>query len=497
MNISNLSNLIEVATSTSNESNYIQSKILDLAFSGSFLPKEIPGPDTWETLRLAEVCEYIQRGKSPKYDEKGEVRVVSQKCVQWSGFNPEHARYIENSTIEKYTQDRFLRDSDILWNSTGSGTVGRTCIFSSHNDQRKYVADSHVTVLRSTRVFPKFLLYWTRSPKIQDRVLGLTTGSTNQQELNLSTIKSLEISIPDLKYQALLANHIDVLITLCEELDICMKASQEVLSKARKSSIDAISTAQTPEELQNSWERIQRNWEVFAGSSESIGDLRGLILTFAASGLLVKQNLSENPPRFDSVSSTKEIPENWIWCELDAIASYGGNGSVSPKSIPKDGWILDLEDIEKSTSRLLVRSFGADRKTTSNKSSFNSGDVLYGKLRPYLDKVLVADMPGFCTTEIVPIRPNDGLDPNWLRICLKRPEFIKKVTELSYGTKMPRLGTNDAKTSVHPIPPLEEQRRIVERVEQLFQICDQLEQDLILSRSLGDKFARSVVSESA
>ena len=59
---------------------------------------------------------------------------------------------------------------------------------------------------------------------------------------------------------------------------------------------------------------------------------------------------------------------------------------------------------------------------------------------------------------------------------------------------MPRLGTNDAKTSVHPIPPLEEQRRIVERVEQLFQICDQLEQDLFLAKSLSDKFARSVVS---
>jgi restriction endonuclease S subunit len=300
--------------------------------------------------------------------------------------------------------------------------------------------------------------------------------------------------MPPFEQQLRIVETVEALLSICAKLDFNLGKRDELGLAFRNSALDALAVAQTPDEFQRAWIRIQDNWEVIAGNSQSIGDLRGLILTFAASGLLVKQDLSEEPPRFESVASTKEIPKNWIWCELDALANYGGNGSVIPKSIPKDGWILDLEDIEKSTSRLLRRSFGADRKTTSNKSSFNSGDVLYGKLRPYLDKVLVADMPGFCTTEIVPIRPKDGLDPNWLRICLKRPEFIKKVTELSYGTKMPRLGTKDAKTSVHPIPPLEEQRRIVERVDQLFQICDQLEQDIILAKNIGDKFARSVVS---
>jgi type I restriction enzyme S subunit len=170
-----------------------------------------------------------------------------------------------------------------------------------------------------------------------------------------------------------------------------------------------------------------------------------------------------------------EIPNNWMWCELQEIAIFGGRGSIKPELIPEDSWLLDLEDIEKVSSKLLVRTRARDRRTTSNKAIFKEGDVLYGKLRPYLDKVLVADMSGYCTTEIVAIQPHDGLDPRWLRICLKRPEFISKVTELSYGTKMPRLGTDDAKKSLHPIPPLEEQIRIVAEVEKLLELCDQIE----------------------
>lgn len=137
--------------------------------------------------------------------------------------------------------------------------------------------------------------------------------------------------------------------------------------------------------------------------------------------------------------------------------------------------MLDLEDIEKGSSRLISKVRGVDRKTTSNKASFKSGDVLYGKLRPYLDKVLVADEEGFCTTEIVPIRPKDGIDSNWLRLSLKCPRFISYVTQKSYGMKMPRLGTKDANESVHAVPPLEEQKRIVAKVDELMALCNQLE----------------------
>jgi restriction endonuclease S subunit len=220
---------------------------------------------------------------------------------------------------------------------------------------------------------------------------------------------------------------------------------------------------------------ILENLTLFSSSPDRVESLRKLIYKLATSGALSDRKSNEKKPDFKATVGESEIPNNWTWCELQEIAIFGGRGSIKPELIPEDSWLLDLEDIEKVSSKLLVRTRARDRRTTSNKAIFKEGDVLYGKLRPYLDKVLVADMSGYCTTEIVAIQPHDGLDPRWLRICLKRPEFISKVTELSYGTKMPRLGTDDAKKSLHPIPPLEEQRRIVTEVEKLLELCDQIE----------------------
>jgi restriction endonuclease S subunit len=450
---------------------------------------EVLDPMNWEIVKIEEISEFTNGYAFKSSDYRGDgIGIIRMSDLKYGEISTQHLKYVSKSFLSELSSALQVKPNDLVIGMSGS--IGRPCF---NRTEKTFLLNQRVGKLTPNLglVTPEYLAISLAS--LEQHFLQISMGSAIK---NLSTaqIKQAKVLLPPLAIQKVIVTHYEKFSSLTKSLKASLSFDKNAALKFRNSSIDAISTAQTPEELQNSWERIQGNWEVITESSESIADLRGLILTFAASGLLVKQNLSERPPRFESVASTKEIPKNWIWCELDAIANYGGNGSVSPKSIPNDGWILDLEDIEKSTSRLLTRSYGVDRKTTSNKSSFNSGDVLYGKLRPYLDKVLVADMPGFCTTEIVPIRPKDGLDPNWLRICLKRPEFIKKVTELSYGTKMPRLGTNDAKTSVHPIPPLEEQRRIVERVDQLFQVCDQLEQDLILAKNIGDKFARSVVS---
>ena len=105
----------------------------------------------------------------------------------------------------------------------------------------------------------------------------------------------------------------------------------------------------------------------------------------------------------------------------------------------------------------------------SSKTVFFKGDVLYGKLRPYLDKVLVADEDGVCTTEIIPIWGFGCFDPYFLRLVLKTPYFLSYVNSKTYGVKMPRLGTGDGTNAPIPLPPFAEQQRIVEKVESLLE----------------------------
>lgn len=226
-------------------------------------------------------------------------------------------------------------------------------------------------------------------------------------------------------------------------------------------------------------------FDVLADAPDGVKRLRELVLSLAVRGKLVAQCQREGVAampgrgRRGRGTTTMEppfgIPDSWVWCRLDEIATYNGRPNVAPESIPSGAWLLDLEDIEKSTSRLVRRATAAERGSRSNKSTFKAGDVLYGKLRPYLDKVLVAETDGYCTTEIVPIIPGAGVSPAWLRLSLKRPDFLAHVDKLSYGVKMPRLGTDDANATLHPLPPLAEQHRIVARVDELMGLLDRLD----------------------
>ena len=171
-----------------------------------------------------------------------------------------------------------------------------------------------------------------------------------------------------------------------------------------------------------------------------------------------------------------KVPASWEWAAIGDVFLYDAGTKREPTVLDQKQWLLELEDIEKDTGRLLVRTRVCERESRSTKSEFHVGDILYGKLRPYLNKVLVADKPGYSTTEIVALRPHLPLRSEYCALALRRPfDFVDYVTRLGQGTKMPRLRTEDAVKSPFPLPPLAEQHRIVARVNELMALCDRLE----------------------
>lgn len=185
--------------------------------------------------------------------------------------------------------------------------------------------------------------------------------------------------------------------------------------------------------------------------------------------LIVEKVIKKEKPLPSITEDEKpfNIPSSWEWVRLGEIFNYGGNGSIKPETIEDNEWVLELEDIEKDTSTILQEKFNFERKSKSNKNKFTKGDILYGKLRPYLNKVLVAPKNGVSSSEIVSIRGYLKLKSEYFLIQLKSPHFSERINKLTYGTKMPRLGTDDAIKSLLTLPPLEEQERIVEKVKKL------------------------------
>ena len=143
--------------------------------------------------------------------------------------------------------------------------------------------------------------------------------------------------------------------------------------------------------------------------------------------------------------------------------------------IPDNSWILEMEDIEKDSGRLIQRRIKSNRIINGVRHSFSKSNVLYSKLRTYLNKVLIADQDGYCTTEIMPITCKKGIMPEYLCHVLRSNYYVGYTTSLGYGVKMPRLGTNDALKSMIPVPPTSEQARIVSAIDRLCSTIDVLE----------------------
>ena len=127
----------------------------------------------------------------------------------------EKARFVDPDLLDGYGKERFLIDGDLLWNSTGLGTVGRIAVYDKNaNMYDVAVADSHVTVIRLMLDFinPMFLYYYFSSPPVQDVIEDKTTGSTKQKELNLDVIKNYPVPLPPKEEQDRIVAKLNVLL---------------------------------------------------------------------------------------------------------------------------------------------------------------------------------------------------------------------------------------------------------------------------------------------
>lgn len=150
-----------------------------------------------------------------------------------------------------------------------------------------------------------------------------------------------------------------------------------------------------------------------------------------------------------------DIPSNWAWARLGSICNFGECQNAEDKDIPINSWILDLEHIEKETGILLSKKRKDNLKIKSTKHKFEVNDVLYSKLCPYLNKVIIADESGYCTSEILPLKFDVNIISKYTQIYLISLLFVNYAISCSYGVKMPRLGTKDGKLALVPIPPIE------------------------------------------
>lgn len=177
----------------------------------------------------------------------------------------------------------------------------------------------------------------------------------------------------------------------------------------------------------------------------------------------------------DDTEAQTPLPQGWRLVRLGDVC-YQSKMIVEPSSErAKKLPYLGLESVESGTGKILssVNEVLPDEgKSTS--FYFNSNHILYGKLRPYLNKVALPDFEGRCTTEMIPLSPTDGAAREYLLLILRRQETVNAVMRETTGSRMPRADMTTLLNLKIPLPPtIEEQRRIATILDQQMTAVDE------------------------
>lgn len=181
------------------------------------LKVKIPTPIDWPTMAINHVCSLVSRGTAPIYVTNSSIYAIGQRCVQISGFDQSVARPHNETKLERVL---WAKQGDILLNSTGTGTIGRSCIFTAENNA--YIVDGHVTLIRpdNKQLDARWLNTFFQSYYGQSHLeIYCYSGSTNQIELSRKALVTSYIPLPPSSEQQYIANILDTLDTQIQQTE--------------------------------------------------------------------------------------------------------------------------------------------------------------------------------------------------------------------------------------------------------------------------------------
>jgi type I restriction enzyme S subunit len=185
-----------------------------------------------------------------------------------------------------------------------------------------------------------------------------------------------------------------------------------------------------------------------------------------------------------------DLPETWRMVSLESVTRPSSE-KIDPALVP-DAKCVGLEHIEGNTRRILAYGKGSD--VQSPKAVFKFGDVLYGKLRPYLNKVAIAPFGGIASTDILVFPESNEITSGYLVRIMNSLQFVELAHHGSAGMELPRTSWKMLKDVKIPLPPIDQQRQIVERLDRIDQQREVAATSLARVRHIVIQFRRAILA---
>ena len=408
----------------------------DTSHYGNEVPFEVP--EGWVWCRLKDITSFLSRGKSPQYSDERKYPVFAQKCnLKDGGISLVQARFLDPKTINKWGSEYKLCTGDVLINSTGTGTVGRTRIFNSNclGTYPFVVPDSHVSVVRTFKEVNSYYIYMLISSRvIQEYLEDNLAGSTNQKELYIGVLEDLFVPLPPMDEQDRIVMKSNKLFSIID----CIEKEEENLSVA----------------VQNA---------------------KSKILDLALSGKLTSDT-----------SHYPQLPDGWKEVRLGDICRLISGTSYSKNDVKPDGIrILRGGNIQYGKVLLLDNDVYISTSLRNKECSLMKGDIiivastgsfdLIGKAGYIEQDISNAQIGAFLRI----VRPIDSSISQYLRLIFESTLYRSHIQDLAKGTNINNIKASYITDFCIPLPPMGERKKICNIVKIISQQIDDIESSML------------------
>ena len=404
------------------------------------VPFEVP--DSWEWTTVGEIC-FFENGyafSSDDYTTSG-IPLIRISNIKDNQISTENCVYIQGDYEDKFQ----ICNGDLLIAMSGA-TTGKMGFYLSNKKAYLNQRVGNIKVIDSQSLCLEYRNLFLRSKS--EEILKLAYGGA-QPNISGAMISSLQVPLPPISEQYRIVAETERWFALIELIEQGKADLQTTIKQAKSK-----------------------------------------ILDLAIHGKLVPQDPNEEPasellkrinPKAEITCDNGQygkIPENWCVTKLGDISNYGENENIQVEDIDSNEWVLELEDIEKDSANIIQILKKHERCINGIRHKFTKGNILYSKLRTYLNKVLIAPKDGYCTTEVMAFNALGGMSNEYICHVLRSSYFLDYTLQCGYGVKMPRLSTTDACNGLIPLPPLAEQQRIVDAIDKAFAKLDAIMESL-------------------
>ena len=393
----------------------------------------------WKPVRIEQLCLQINRGASPVYKDGARNKVVNQACIYWDIFKSENRKDVDELWFNSLLKIKKCTKGDILLNSTGTGTLGRACIYPLNEES---AFDGHVTLIRTNPAVSdhRFVFYLIQhDPNNQNIQLNCVSGSTNQIELNVSAFRKFVLNVPDKRIQCKVADILEV-------VDLTISKTTGTITKLEKIKTGLMQ-------------------DLFTRGIDASGKLR--------------PPASERPDLFKE-SPLGLVPSDWrvpVLHEQKIAIIDGDRGENYPKNsdLLPSGFCLFLsaENVTKRGFEFVNCQFiNRTRDELLRKGKLKRNDIILttrgtvGNFAHYSDEVPFDEVR--INSGMVILRNTDAaIDTQFLYAALRNWIFDIEFRKVVSGSAQPQLPIKDFRKFHLLVPTLNEQRAVLERIDQI------------------------------